>query len=408
MKGRTILIVLIIVLLLGSGGIYLFMRSQSGSSEQSDSTIDAVAIINENGENGNGEPAVVVAPSTPLPNMVGVVVSNQTFQRGYYITDADVNPPPGQPPNITLEQRVATSVNDNVITDLADVVGKFARSDVFQGQTFTEGMLADDPRIAGAEKYGPSSLIPQGQVAAALPFDRLAGVAYALSEGDYIDIMLTFNFYQIDEEFQTYLQNSAVFYLQEEVASGDETDGGGEVTETRPDIMMLSPYGRFEELATGDTAHIYPSEKQRPIVVSMVLQNAKVIQVGDWSPRGSAQVATPTPTPLPEDAPTPTPDYAAQEASTPVPRPPDVILLALSPQQQLLLKYAVESYADIDYALRQPNDGQLYNINAVDLDYMLAQFNIELPPTYNYSVDSPLPTPEATPETIDDAPYNGE
>lgn len=386
MKGRTIIIVLIIVLLLGSLGIALFLNAQTSNSDAAEPVADVTT-------DENGETIGLAEPATPLPPMVGVVVSNQSFPRGYYITEADVNPQPGQLPNITIEQRLSASIDDNVVTNLTDVVGMFARSDIFQGQTFTNDMLADDPRIAGTEKYGPSSLIPQGQVAAALPFDRLSGVAYGLGEGDYIDIMLTFNFYQIDEEFQTYLQNSAVFYLQENIATSGE-ESGGEQTEARPDILVISPYGRFEEIPTGDIAHVYPSENQRPIVVSMVLQNAKVIQVGDWSPSSGAQVATPTPTPLPEGEPTITPDYIAQGQVTPIAPAPDVILLSLSPQQQLLLKYAVESYADIDYALRQPNNGQLYGIDAVDLDYMLQRFNIELPSTFNYSIDSPFPTPQ--------------
>jgi len=388
MKGRTIIIVLIIVLLLGSIGIYLFLNAQTSNSDAPDEAVAGVTV------NEDGEPIGVVAePATPLPPMVDVVVSNQSFPRGYYITEADIDPQPGQLPNITVEKRLAASVGDNIVTNMTDLVGMFIRNDVFQGQTFTVDMFVDDPRVAGAEKYGPSSLIPQGQVAAALPFDRLSGVAYGLGEGDYIDIMLTFNFYQIDEEFQTYLQNSAVFYLQENIAAGGE-EGGEEQTGAQPDILVVSPYGRFEEIPTGDTAHVYPSENQRPIVVSMILQNAKVIQVGDWKPTSGAQVATPTPTPLPEGEPTATPSSGSE--ATPVPPPPDVILLSLSPQQQLLLKYAVESYADIDYALRQPNNGQLYNIDTVDLDYMLQRFNIELPPTFNYSIDSPLPTPVPT------------
>ena len=394
MKGRTILIVLVIVVLIGAIGAYFYMQSQSGGDEVPESDSDSVTnvTVDENGETIN-----MVQPATPLPPMLEVVVSNQTFQRGYYITEADLTPQPGQPPSITMEKRLSASIGDNVITNPKDVIGMFARSDVFQGQTFTIDMLADDPRIAGTDMYGPSSLIPQGQVAAALPFDRLAGVAYGLTAGDYIDIMLTFNFYQIDEEFQTYLQDDAVFYLQENVTTGGE-EGGAEKTEARPDILILSPYGRFEEIPTGDLAHVYPSENQRPVVVSMILQNAKVIQVGNWSPPESAQLATPTAPPADADA-TPTPESA--EAATPTIPPPDVILLALSSQQQLLLKYAVESHADIDYALRRPNDGQLYTIDAVDLEYMMARFGIELPPTYNYSVDSPLPTPVPTSETVD-------
>ncbi len=345
-------------------------------------------------EGGSDNGVVLSEPATPLPPMLGVVVSNQTLPRGYYITEADIDSEV-EYPNIIIEQRLSANINDNVVTNLHDVVGKFVRSDISQGQTFTIDMLADDPRIAGTEKYGPSSLIPQGQVAAALPYDRLSSVAYGVSDGDYIDILLTFNFYQIDEEFQTYLQNAAVFYLEEETTTSGETDGGAEVIETRPDTMVISPYGRFEELPTGDTAHIYPSEKQRPVVVSMILQNAKVIQVGDWSPTEGVKLATPTPEPVADGEPTSTP-VGAQEQPTPIPPPPDVILLSLSPQQQLLLKYAIESYASIDYALRQPSDGQLYTVDAVDLDYMLERFNIELPPTFNYTVDSPHGTPQPT------------
>jgi hypothetical protein len=127
----------------------------------------------------------------------------------------------------------------------------------------------------------------------------------------------------------------------------------------------------------------------------MILQNAKVIQVGDWVPTEGVQLATPTPEPVEDEELTPTP-AGLEVPPTPI-TPPDVVLLSLSPQQQLLLKYAVESYVNIDYALRQPSDGQLYTVDAVDLDYVLQRFNIELPPTFNYTVDSPRGTPQPTP-----------
>ncbi len=394
MKGRNILIMLLIVVLIAALGGYLYINTQSSDSGTSESTENILVEINgemvtvpaENG--GGGDGAVLSETATPLPPMVDVVVSNQNLPRGYYITEADIDP--NVPfPNVILESRLSANVNSNVVTDLREVVGKFVRSDISQGQTFTADILADDPRVAGTEKFGPSSLIPEGQVAAALPYSRLASVAYGISEGDYIDILLTFNFYQIDEEFQTYLQNAAVFYLE------DTTATEGDTVVARPDIMVVPSYGRFEQLPTGDIAHVFPSEYQRPVVVSMILQKAKVIQVGDWMPTEGVKVPTPTPVPV-EGEPTATPAGAQQP--TPTPPPPDVVLLALSPQQQLLLKYAIESDVDIDYALRQPNDRQLYTVDAVDLNYILDRFNIE-PQTFNYTVDSPYGTPEPTAES---------
>jgi hypothetical protein len=60
-------------------------------------------------------------------------------------------------------------------------------------------------------------------------------------------------------------------------------------------IFVIDPYGRFEVLGTGDSAHVAPSEDtQRPVPISVILQNARVIEVGTFSPRQPAQPPTPT------------------------------------------------------------------------------------------------------------------
>src|SRR5690606_31844852 len=122
-----------------------------------------------------------------------------------------------------------------------------------------------------------------------------------------------------------------------------------------------------------------PSERRRPVRVAMLIQAAKVIQVGPWSEIDAPMVPTATPTPDPEA--TPTPEAGAIPTATPT--PPDVVLLALSPQQQLLLKYAVESGADIDYALRGVDNGQIFGVENVDINYLLQRFNIEVPIDYD-------------------------
>jgi hypothetical protein len=66
-----------------------------------------------------------------------------------------------------------------------------------------------------------------------------------------------------------------------------------------------------------------------------------------------------------------------------------VLVIALPPQQLLLLKYAIEHDADVDYALRGINDGQLYQVTNVELGYLLERFNIEVPPNFNYTIIGP-------------------
>jgi Flp pilus assembly protein CpaB len=276
---------------------------------------------------------------------------------------------------LTTDLRLASQVGPNVITNIEDAVGLYARRDIYQGETLTTDSLVRDPRQIALEEYGPSSLIPQGWVAMAVPMDRLSGVSYGLAPGDSIDVMLSFSLSAIDEEFQTLLNNSVTFYL-ESSASGAEGDEGP----ARPSIFVIDPYGRFENLPTGDTAHIVPSETfQRPVPIAVILQNARVIQVGAWTPREPAREPTPTPDP---NAPTPTPSGIPP---TPTPSAPNVLLVALPPQQQLFLKYALETTADIDFALRGVNDGQLYTVQNVDLNYLLQQFNIVVPPNYNFT-----------------------
>jgi Flp pilus assembly protein CpaB len=362
MNRRTLAILILVVgiVMLSIVGIFYILGQDEPQPPPPPTEIDDAE---------NGEPVPVVAPDEPLPEMVEVVVSLQTVPRGWQFTENE----------LVLDMRVRSAVGPNVITNMEDAIGLYARTDIYQGATLTRDLLANDITQVGLEEFGPASLIPTGFLAYAVPMNRLSGVAYALREGDYVDIMVTFWFYQIDQEFQTYLQNSAVFFLEEVIQAVEAED---EEQEVMPELIILDQFGRFERLPNGDIAHIGPSEPQRPIPVSMVLQNARVIQVGIYSPADVPQPPTPT---LDPDEPTPEPDFTDFEFP---PEPPDTLLVALSPQQQLLLKYAVESQARISFALRGANDNQLYAVENVDVDYFLRRFGIEEPENYTFSVDN--------------------
>ncbi len=392
MSRRTIAILILIVGLglLTLVGFFLIL-GQDQSSPPPVTETDTI-----DGTEGAPPPVDISQPQangTPVPSdTVGVVVSLQTVPRGHVMTE-DI---------LAIDRRPRDTVDSNVITDTREVVGMFARTDIFQGQTLTRDKLAGDIREIVTSQYGPSSLIPPGFVAQAVPLSTfrldpggtIASVGYGLAEGDYVDILLLFDMRQIDEEFQTLLPNDLALFITVVVEDTDEKR-----------FLEIDPYGYFEELPTGDTFHIRPREFQRPYVVGLVIQNAKVVQVGQYRlpESAAAQIATVTPTALPEGEATPTPGPAFVPTSTPV--APEVIVVALQPQQQLLLRYALEVGADVDFALRGINDGQLYPVDNVDLDFLLQRFNIEIPPNFGYSLDNrnylitPTPTGQAPPTT---------
>lgn len=385
MSPRTIAILLLIVglVLLSFFGFFLILSQNQAPPP---------TVVEEGAPPPNGQPEDFTPEALPAPlpqDTIGVVVSLQTVPRGHVMTE-DI---------LAIDRRPLDSVDSNVITDTRDVVGMYVRTDIYQGQTLTRDKLTSDITQIVSSQYGPSSLIPPGFVAQGIPLSTfrldpngsITSVGYGISEGDYVDIMLLFDMRMIDEEFQTLLPNELALFVLVEVEDSEERV-----------FLEVDPYGRFEELPTNDTVHIRPREFQRPYVVGMIIQNAKVIQMGKYTlPVPAASfIATPTATPGVEGEATPLPEFVIPTAT---PEPPDVIVVALQPQQQLLLRYALEVGADIDFALRGINDGQLYAVENVDLNFLLQRFDIEIPPDFGYTLDTgfyqvtPTPTGESAP-----------
>lgn len=373
---RTVLIVIIIVavLILAIFGAIAFINSQDQPPPTEvpvgEGTPQPTREGGEVGDGGDGEEA----PPTSTPELVEVVVSLQTVPRGHRMTE-DI---------LTFDMRRADEVPLNVITDIDDAINMFARTDIFQGETLTVDALVDDPTFQGVTEFGPSSLIPQGFIAMSVPLqDTLAAVAYAVDEGDFVDILLTFDIYRIDPEFQTYLENDAIFLGISDIdIEPGLTDNISDTLGTL-NFEVVEDFGRVEELANGDLALISPSEFQRPVRIGIVLQNAKVIQVGQYEiPENLlSQIPTATPEAVEEGEETPTP--GPLPTLTPTPVLPGTIVVALAPQQQLLLKHAVDVGAQIDFALRGTNDNQLYAVENMDLGFFLDLFDIEIPPDFD-------------------------
>jgi len=179
------------------------------------------------------------------------------------------------------------------------------------------------------------------------------------------------------------------------IASGPPTTVcNGELCERLPLTVQVSPSirGRTEiDSVLGQAIYIIPGETQRPRMTSqMLIQDAIVLQVGDFPLEREEQAVSP------EVTPTPTPEGQAPAP----PQLPSVITLIVSPQNAITLNYLMHTGSSLSLALRAWDDNSRFDIKAVTLQYLLENYQIPVPVRLPYSlnprVDSliaPTPTP---------------
>ncbi|KXK48786.1 MAG: hypothetical protein UZ13_03539 [Chloroflexi bacterium OLB13] len=133
---------------------------------------------------------------------------------------------------------------------------------------------------------------------------------------------------------------------------------------------------------------IAPSEDPRPrLVTQMTIQDALVVNVGDFPRNGRLFRASSAS--APEAAPTPAPAPVGGTNATPTPLPPrpDIVAIAVSPQEAVVLAYYVEAKIPITFALRPANETGIASVRQVDLDYIMDQYRIVLPRKLPYSIE---------------------
>ncbi|MBN1427919.1 MAG: Flp pilus assembly protein CpaB [Anaerolineae bacterium] len=330
------------------------------------------------GENGETAEQPGDAPTaTPLPVTVEVIVAARDLPRGTRLSLQDVTtvswPDTVARPNGALELR---GLLDSA--GLEQIEGRIARTDILSGQPVLDHMLTpgDQPTDFSETGSDAALLIPSGRVAIAVPLNRLSGVAYALRAGDHVDIMVSFRFVDVDEDFQTILPNNVGLTV---VPVDMEMDEG---------IIVA---GREEEGPFGIDLMVVPSEiSQRPRqVTQLLIDNVTVLRVGTFSlsdvDRPIVIAQTPEPQATAEEMATDQPAEGVVATATPVPQVvivPDIITLIMTPQDALVLKYAFETGADIDFALRSVLDKDVDDVEtaSVTLQYIIDFYGVAIPP----------------------------
>lgn len=363
-RTRLIIIIAFIIVLAGVVVAFVLPSLQGGGT-------------NNNQAQGNttSEPSrPQTTGATPLPTYtpwptLRVVVAVQNLNRGVTIPPNAIDV--REWPEFAVPQSAFLATEDGGIPE--GIVGKIARTDILREQPILTTMLVEDLQSLSRVGSDAAAVLPTGSVAVALPMDRITSVAYAVQDGDRVDVIVSMLFVDVDEGFQSITPNLITLFTQTEegIRLGAQIQG-------RPETTTLGQ------------GIISPSEPQRPrLATQRTIQDALVIHVGDFPIDGKLfRIAPPTPTTAP------TPEGGAQQtgarqptvAPTPVPPRPDIITLGVSPQDAVTLVWFIESKLPVSLALRSAGDSSKPPTVPVTLDYVMSEYGITLPGKTNFAI----------------------
>ncbi|NDJ61667.1 MAG: Flp pilus assembly protein CpaB [Chloroflexi bacterium] len=308
-------------------------------------------------------PEVTLPPSPTPIQFIELVVAVQELPRGFRIP----------PDAVVVAPFPEASAPVNVITDVEDVIGRVARTDIFREQPILSNMIVDDLTNLARVGSDAAAILPSNLVAVSLPINRLTSVAYAVQDGDRVDLIISLLYVDIDEEFQSLLPNQ-IALLRPDPETGQLVFTGESIS-GRPDNLP-PPLG---------TVFLEPSERARPrLVTQRTIQDAFVVHVGNFPPNGRFIGVPPTPTPLPveeeEDEGTPPPP-------TPTPPRPDIITLGVTPQDAVIISWMIEARIPVTLALRSATDTSRVATNQVTLDYVMNEYGIDVPGRRDFSIE---------------------
>ncbi len=411
MRGRVLILVGLIVL----GGVVIAAVLLLGGEEETPDTTPQPTTVGgdtvdsgTDGDDTNGgttDPQPTTAPSNE--NLLPVVVAVRDLPRGTLITAdmVEAGDETADPARIRVSVRFwpEALTPQTVIDDPTSLIGCRIRTDIPVETPIVVGHLAKDARADAANYYSPDAAcaavdnqfsrigsdaalgLDPDTVGISVPLDftGLGQVAYGIKPGDRVDVIMSFLFIDVDEEFQTRRPNSITVITR-------LPDGSIGFTEGRPG--NAEPSNIFPEGVI-----VGPGEpQQRPrLETQRTVTNAKVIWVGWFPPDGNIYGVTPTPFELPTVPPPPS-DDEQQSSAPPTPAGPSptsftpvIMTLGVTPQDALVLTWAIDAEIPITYTLRPANPDPTVDeqTEAVTLEYILDEFVIEEPPNLPISVE---------------------
>jgi pilus assembly protein CpaB len=205
------------------------------------------------------------------------------------------------------------------LSQIGEGVGRMTKQDIVGGEMVMSQHLADPTNINRDLAF----ILPDNEVLMAFPVVDLMGQLEMLGRGDRVDILVT-----IDQE---------VIPPQEGLTIAIETPEP--VTKT----FTFDAMQRIEITAT---------------IVDITSENQ-----GNQGAQAVNEQGTPVPTPTP----------------SPAQRNTVALLLALEPQDALVLKHLKDTGAIFDFVLRSPTSNLLFELEPVTSDYLVDLYALEGP-----------------------------
>lgn len=362
MRGRLLILIGLIILV---AVIAVFLLNSGILNPQPTTVVqDGTVVVQP-------PPGATLAPTpTPIP-LVRIVQALQNLPRGFRFPDqiAELENIVGYA--LWPEEALPFNALREDQGGLEQVLGKIARTDIFREQPILSTLLVDDLEQIAAVGSDAAAVLPNGLVAVALPIDRTTSVAYAVQDGDRVDLIISMLFVDVDEVFQSITPNKVTLFQITD--QGIETQAG---IEGRPEQSTIGP------------VIIGPSERQRPrLVTQRTIQDALVVHIGEFPLDGKFIGELPTPTPVPATA-----EAGGGTAGTPPPAPtaipkPDIVTLGVTPQNAVVIVWAIESRLPVTMALRSAGDTSRTPTQQVTMDYVMSEFRIDLPARRDYSIE---------------------
>lgn len=320
------------------------------------------------------EAAQPAATPTPSVRYEEVVVTTVDVPLGQRISDE----------YLEIELRPDTNIAVQAgytFNDMEEVNGRIARVPIAEGQAVLNSMIALSPTDLASMGSDLSLYVEQGNVAIAMPINRYSGAAYAMRPGDLVDVMMTLSVINVDPVFQTARPNLThrvdPFALQDGNAFLFEPLNEGRL-ELIPGVNLVASIQPSSDGAPGFGDLLQIPRR----VTQLTIQQAEVVWVGTWdetdiiadeAPQQQGQPPAPGEEGEPAVSPTATPEFARRELR------PDLIILSMTPQDALSLKWALDRGIDIDLALRSPGDTAVFATTSISLPQLVDQGGLTIP-----------------------------
>ncbi|PJF32628.1 MAG: Flp pilus assembly protein CpaB [Phototrophicales bacterium] len=385
MSGRTRVLILLALLIVGAAVAAVFILpglQRSPSAPTNNQTVTE-------GQRPTNTPAVTNTPvATPLPTqeLTQIVVAVQNITRGTVIP----------PAALELRPWPIEALPFNHFKNIEDVVGGIARTDIYVEQPILTSLVVRSLQDLASVGSDVAAIIPPGRRLVSLPLDRFTSNAYALQPGDYVDVITAFIFADVDEEFQTYLPNNINLINTGISEEGLALNIGGNVS-GRFDTRRI-PFPSFDAQFTGSiqTVNIdWPviitpnGDRIYRFVTHITVQDALVMGVGEFPADGILFRPLATPTPVPTAAPAGAQTQQrtqAEPTATTVPPRPDIITLAVSPQEAVILNHMLGLLVPMTFSLRSAGDRSRPETVPVSTQYILDLYGVAPPPRTNVNL----------------------